>query len=243
MSFSISVPPKFRIAQDRLELAPCIDADEQFVFIVQGDASMRARLHELFAPRGYRAAAFATAAMYMRHPRPEAPACLVLGIDLPDVCGMDLQRQIAGTTHPPIVFVTVRGDVASSVRAMKEGAVDYLTEPLDRERLIEAAAEAIASDRDRRAERAARTRLEQRYSSLTRRERQVLPLIVSGLLNKQAGAELGISEVTLKRHRGKLMQKMEADSLADLVRMASRLNVPLSSVQRRGTGVAQRSSG
>src|SRR5437763_3850144 len=156
-------------------LAADVDSHEPLVLIVQGDAPMRARLHALFAARGHRTVSFATAAAYMRHARPQSPACLVLDVDLPDACGVDLQRQIAGSAHPPVVFVTAHGDIGSSVSAMKQGAVDYLTEPLDPDRLSEAVSQAIATDRQRQAERAARADLEQRYSSLTVRERQVLP--------------------------------------------------------------------
>jgi FixJ family two-component response regulator len=206
-----------------------------YVFVVHEDGVLRARLSRLFDASGYRTAVFETAAAYMGQARPEAPACLVLGVHLPDSPGVEVQRRIADTTHPPIVFVTAQGDVESSVTAMKEGAVDYLIEPLDGQRLLDAAAVAIAVDRKRRSHRADRARLEGRYARLSPRERQVLPLVVGGLLNKQAGAELGISEITLKSHRGKLMQKMEADSLADLVRMASQLDVPLPAVGRRAS--------
>jgi len=216
--------------------APRADAEMGLIFIVQEDESMSARLKSVFVAHGYAAMTFNSAAAYVNHARPETPGCLVLGIHLPDVDGVDLQRQIAGGSHPPIVFVTRRGDVASSVAAMREGAVDYLTKPLDRERLLKAAAKAIDNDRRARAERAARAQLEGRYSTLTPRQRQVLPLVVGGLLNKQACAELGISEVTLKVHRGKVMHKMAADSFAELVRMASRLEIPLPSVGRRGDG-------
>jgi FixJ family two-component response regulator len=218
------------------------DAEERFVFVVDGEPAVRARLRELFVANGYRTAVFATAAAYLGYVRPDAPSCVVLGVNLLDMSGLDLQRQIAASAHPPIVFAVAQADVASSVTAMKQGAVDFLTEPLDPERILQAIADAIARDRATRAERLALEDLKERYSSLSPRERQVLPLIVGGLLNKQAAAELGISEITLKSHRGRLMQKMRADSLPELVRMASHLKVPLTGFRRRGNGfMTQRS--
>jgi FixJ family two-component response regulator len=190
------------------------------------------------AARGYRTVAFASAEAYLLYRRPEVPACLLIDIRLPDACGLELQQRIASTTHPAVVFVTARGDVASSVQAMKAGAVDYLTEPLACNRVLEAVAEAIARDGRRRAERLPLALLQQRYACLTSREQQVLLLVVSGLLNKQAAADLGISEITLKSHRGKMMKKMAADSLPALVRMASRLDLPLPDTQRHRGAVA-----
>ena len=215
------------------------EAEQRHVFILHGDLSAGACLRELLAARGYGTAVFGSAAAYLEHARPQAPACLVLDRDLPDMSGLDLQLRISVDTHPPVVFATAQGDVASSVRAMKQGAVDYLAGPVDGDRLLAAVAEAIARDRSRRAERAALVQLEQRYSSLSPRERQVLPLVVGGLLNKQASAELGIAEITLKSHRGKLMRKMGAESLPELVRMAGRLNVPPTTARRRGYGTAR----
>jgi FixJ family two-component response regulator len=154
------------------------------------------------------------------------PSCLVLDVSLPDIDGLELQSTIAATQHPPIVFVSGHGDVPSSVRAMKAGAIDFLTKPIDEENLLQAINTALNRDRELRHNRAELAKLEDRYASLTPRERQVLPLVVSGLLNKQAAAELGISEVTLQIHRSKVMQKMKARSIAELVRMAERLNIP-----------------
>ena len=169
---------------------------------------------------------FGSAAEYISYPKPDVPACLLLDVQLPDINGLDLQSR-TGEPHPQIVFITGHGDIPTSVRAIKAGAVDFLTKPLKEADLIRAVHAAIAQDRIARLERAELAELQQRLSSLTSREREVLPLVVSGLLNKQAAAELGISEITIQIHRGKIMKKMGAASLADLVRMAGRLEIPL----------------
>jgi FixJ family two-component response regulator len=140
---------------------------------------------------------------------------------------LELQNTIASTQHPPIVFISGHGDIPSSVRAMKAGAIDFLTKPVNEDHLLQAINAALIRDRESRHNRAELAKLEDRYASLTPREREVLPLVVSGLMNKQAAAELGISEVTLQIHRSKVMQKMRTRSVADLVRMAERLNIPL----------------
>ena len=173
------------------------------------------------------AVAFGSAAQYMAYSKPDLPACLILDVELPDINGLDLQARIARGNHPQIVFITGHGDIPSSVRAMKTGAVDFLTKPLKKEDLMRAIHAALAQDREARRERAELADLQQRLSRLTPREHQVLPLVVSGLLNKQAAAELGISEVTLQIHRGSIMKKMGAGSLAELVRMAGTLGIPL----------------
>jgi len=151
---------------------------------------------------------------------------LLLDVELPDINGLDLQGQIADGNHPPIVFITGHGSIPASVRAIKRGAVDFLTKPFTDTDLMAAIRSAIARDRETRAARAELTLLRQRYDDLTPRERDVLPLVVSGLLNKQAAAELGISEVTLQIHRRNVMKKMQAGSLADLVRLAEKLQIP-----------------
>jgi FixJ family two-component response regulator len=171
--------------------------------------------------------AFGTVAEYVEFPKPDRPACLILDVELPDINGLDFQRQLRDAYHPPIVFITGHGDIPSSVRAIKDGAVDFLVKPFSQPDLMSAIDAAVERDRRARQERAERSRLQQRYSSLTPRESEVLPLIVSGLLNKQAAAELGISEVTLQIHRSRIMHKMAAESFADLVRMAGQLNVAL----------------
>jgi FixJ family two-component response regulator len=208
--------------------------DDQIVFIVDDDERIREALAELLASHGLRAEAFASAGGYITAEKPDIPACLILDIELPDINGLDLQREIAERDHPPIVFLTGHGDIPSSVRAIKHGAVDFLTKPFGEAELMAAIASALAQDREERAGRSALDRLRRRYRDLTPREREVLPLVVSGLLNKQAAAELGISEVTLQIHRRNVMQKMVATSLADLVRIAERLGVPTTHSRRTG---------
>ncbi|MER9328581.1 response regulator [Mesorhizobium sp. M0488] len=210
--------------------------DEQIVFIVDDDHRIREALSELLVSHGMRAIAFGSAGEYINADKPDLPACLILDVELPDINGLDLQRQIAVGGHPPIVFITGHGDIPSSVRAIKHGAVDFLTKPFSDADLMTAIHAAIAQDREQRSQRAGLGVLKQRYLELTPREREVLPLVVSGLLNKQAAAELGISEVTLEIHRRNVMQKMGAASLADLVRMAERLEIPITHSRRSGGG-------
>lgn len=178
------------------------------------------------------AVTFGSAAEYMEYPKPDVPACLVLDVELPDINGLDLQREIAQDNHPPIVFITGHGDIPSSVRAIKAGAVDFLPKPFKEADLMRAINAALAQNRDFRRKTAVLLDLHQRFSRLTPREREVLPLVVSGLLNKQAAAELGISEITLQIHRGNIMKKMNAGSLAELVRMAEALEIPVTSSRR-----------
>jgi FixJ family two-component response regulator len=207
-------------------------ADDHMVFIVDDDVSIREALSELLASHGMRSVAFGSAGDYIRADKPDVPSCLILDVELPDISGLELQEQIGAGDHPPIVFITGYGDIPSSVRAIKSGAVDFLTKPFSDEDLMVAIRAALNEDRERRARRAELAELKQRYLNLTPREREVLPLVVSGLLNKQAAAELGISEVTLQIHRRSVMQKMEAASLADLVRIAERLDVPITHSRR-----------
>jgi FixJ family two-component response regulator len=208
--------------------------DEYIVFIVDDDERLREALGELLASHGMRAVAFGSAGDYVRAAKSDVPACLILDVELPDINGLDLQKQIAEGDHPPIVFITGHGDIPSSVRAIKHGAVDFLTKPFSDADLMAAIQTAIAQDREVRSQCAELGALRQRYLDLTPREREVLPLVVSGLLNKQAAAELGISEVTLQIHRRNVMQKMAAASLADLVRIAERLEIPITHSRRTG---------
>jgi FixJ family two-component response regulator len=201
-------------------------SNEDVVFIVDDDGRIREALSELLESHGMRAMAFGSAGEYMDAQKPDLPACLVLDVELPDINGLELQGQIADGDHPPIVFITGHGSIPSSVRAIKRGAVDFLTKPFSDTELLQAVRSAIARDRETRGARAELGVLLQRYLDLTPREREVLPLVVSGLLNKQAAAELGISEVTLQIHRRKVMQKMQAGSLAELVRFAQKLQIP-----------------
>jgi FixJ family two-component response regulator len=208
--------------------------DDHIVFIVDDDDRIREALLELLAAHGMRAEAFASAGGYIAAEKPDLPACLILDLELPDINGLDLQRQIAERGHPPIVFITGHGDIPSSVSAIKHGAVDFLTKPFSDTDLMAAIEAALARDREERPGRFELEALRHRYAALTPREREVLPLVVSGLLNKQAAAELGISEVTLQIHRRNVMQKMAADSLADLVRIAERLGIPVTHSRRTG---------
>ena len=208
--------------------------EDHIVFIVDDDARIREALSELLASHGMRAIAFGSAGDYVRADKPDLPACLILDVELPDMNGLDLQRQIAEGDHPAIVFITGHGDIPSSVRAIKHGAVDFLTKPFSDANLMVAINAAFAKDREKRSERAELDVLRRRYLELTPREREVFPLVVSGLLNKQSAAELGISEVTLEIHRRNVMQKMAAASLADLVRMAERLSIPITHSRRAG---------
>jgi FixJ family two-component response regulator len=202
-------------------------SSDYVVYVVDDDVRVREALRELFASLDVPSVTFGSVAEYVEYPKPDLPACLILDVELPDINGLDFQRQLGDADHPPIVFISGYGDIPSSVRAIKGGAVDFLVKPFSDEDLMAAINAAIARDRHARLERAERARLQQRYSSLTPRESQVLPLVVSGRLNKQAAVELGISEVTLQVHRSRIMQKMAAESFADLVRMAGRLNIAL----------------
>jgi len=201
---------------------------DHLVLIVDDDYRVREALQALLASAALCSVAFGSAAEYIAYPTPDIPACLILDVELPDINGLDLQRQIGDGYHPPIIFVTGHGNIPSSVHAIKAGALDFLTKPFSDQELLTLVHAALAQDRERRAKQAALDRLRQRFHSLTPREREVLPLVVSGLLNKQAAAHLGISEVTLQIHRANVMRKMEADSLADLVRMAGSLDIPVS---------------
>jgi FixJ family two-component response regulator len=205
---------------------------DHIVVVVDDDYRIREALLELLTAAGLNVVTFGSAAEYLRFAKPDLPACLILDVELPDINGLELQRQIAADQHPHIVFLTGHGDVPSSVRALKAGAVDFLTKPFREQDLLAAIQAALAQDHESRRKRAELAGLQQRLAALTPREREVLPLVVSGLLNKQAAAELGISEVTLQIHRGRIMHKMQAESLAELVRMAGTLGIPASRSRR-----------
>ena len=196
------------------------------VFVVDDDISVRESLELLIEASGWQPETFASAQEFLAHPRAQVPSCLILDVFLPDLSGLDLQKRVA-VERPdmPIIFSTGRGDVAMSVQAMKAGAIEFLTKPVGDEVLLEAIRHAL--ERSRRAlEHDAKMRaLRESYASLTPREREVMLLVVSGLLNKQVGGELGISEITVKAHRGQVMRKMKADSLPALVNMAARLGL------------------
>jgi FixJ family two-component response regulator len=202
------------------------------VFIVDDDAGIREALYELLTSAGMRVVACASASEYlsMANPKPDVPACLILEVGLPGMSGIDLQWQLSTEDHPPIIFHTSDTDIPTSVRAIKAGAIDFLIKPCRKADLMAAIDAALAQDSRVRGERVERARLRQRHSCLTPREREVLPLVVGGFLNKQAAAQLGISETTLQLHRSRVMRKMKAGSLAQLVRMAGTLSVPLPQV-------------
>ena len=200
---------------------------EHIIFIVDDDRRICEALCQLLASFDMHAVSFGSAAEYLTYPKPDVPACLVLDVELPDISGLDLQSRIGQGDHPQIVFVTGHGDIPSSVRAIKAGAVDFLTKPFREADMMRAIHAALAQNRETRRRSAELGELRHRLSCLTPREREVLPLVVSGLLNKQAAAELGISEVTLQVHRGSIMKKMAAGSLAELVRMAGTLEIPM----------------
>ena len=194
------------------------------VFVVDDDVSVRESLELLIRCEGWQPATFASAQEFLACPRVLVPSCLVLDVSLPGLNGLDLQKRVAvERTDMPIIFITGHGDVPMTVQAMKAGAVEFLTKPFNDDVLLSAIRAALERSRVALSLEAEMRVLRDRYASLSQRERQVMALVVSGLLNKQVGGELGISEITVKAHRGKVMQKMKADSLADLVKMAARL--------------------
>jgi len=194
------------------------------VFVVDDDVSVRESLDSLIGCEGWQPKTFASAQEFLDHPRVVVPNCLVLDVSLPGLNGLDLQALVAGERRDmPIIFITGYGDVPMTVQAMKAGAVEFLTKPFNDGVLLTAIRTALERSRAALGQQAEMRVLRDRYASLSQRERQVMGLVVSGLLNKQVAGELGISEITVKAHRGKVMQKMKADSLADLVKIAARL--------------------
>jgi FixJ family two-component response regulator len=196
------------------------------VYLVDDDTRVREGLENLFDSVDIAMLTFSSAADYLQHLRVDDAACLILDLQMPGIGGLELQSRLAQEDSPPIIFITGRGDIPSTVRAMKAGAIEFLTKPVDTETLLAAVSAAFARDRRLRDQRAVLSELEKKFALLSPREREVLPLVVKGLLNKQAAAVLGIKEVTLQIHRSQIMQKMAAGSLAELVRMASRLSIP-----------------
>jgi FixJ family two-component response regulator len=200
------------------------------VYVVDDDVSVRESLELLIGDAGYRAETFGAAREFLdflARPRRPGPGCLVLDVSLPDLNGLELQRQLAGEPVPlPIVFITGYGDVPMTVKAMKAGAVEFLTKPWSEDALLEAIGQAVERSRAALDQDAELRALREDHASLSRREREVMTRVVAGRLNKQIAADLGISEITVKAHRGQVMRKMHAESVADLVRMSARLGLP-----------------
>jgi len=204
------------------------------VFVVDDDPSIRRAIKRLVESVGLHVELFGSAPEFMSSSRPEVTSCLVLDIRLPGISGLDFQRELAEAhVHVPIIFITGHGDIPMSVRAMKAGAVEFLTKPFRDQDLLDAIQVALKRDSTTRQHQAETATLRERLDLLTPREREVLPLVVSGLLNKQVAAEIGATEATVKVHRSQLMKKMGADSLPELVRMAEKLSIPSSSDKPR----------
>jgi FixJ family two-component response regulator len=199
---------------------------QPIVFVVDDDPSIRTALANLFRSVGLQSEAFDSAPDFLRSQLPDVASCLVLDIRLPGLSGLDFQVELAqANIHIPIIFVTGHGDIPMTVRAMKAGAVDFLSKPFRDQDMLDAVAAAIERDRKRRAEAKLRADLQAHFETLTPREREVLPLVASGLMNKQIAAEIGLAQITVKIHRGRIMRKMGARSLADLVRKAEMLGI------------------
>ena len=202
-----------------------MNTDSPIVFVVDDDYRVREALSSLIASVGVQVLAYGSAAEFLESDKPDSPACLVLDLELPDTNGLELQQELAGGDGPPIVFITGHGDIPSSVRAMKAGAIEFLPKPFSEQDLLRAIDAAIAVDRKARENRSELAELQRHYHLLTPREREVLPFVVAGFANKQTAADLGTSEITIGVHRGQIMRKMGARSLAELVRMADRLEI------------------
>lgn len=200
--------------------------DLSVIYVVDDDDSVRASLKSLLEGVGWRVTEFASALEFLRYPRTAVPGCLILDMSLPDLSGLELQRRLARDRNAvPIIFITGYGDIPTTVQAMKAGAVEFLTKPFRTEILLAAIEGAVERSRTSLDQHADLRILQERHRRLSRREREVMALVVQGQLNKQVGGELGITEITVKSHRGRVMRKMQARSLADLVNMASRLSV------------------
>jgi FixJ family two-component response regulator len=200
---------------------------DSIVYVVDDDSSVREAIKSLIRSVGLRVETFGTAQEFLKSARPDAPGCVVLDVRLPGLSGLDLQRELAANgINLPVIFITGHGDIPMSVRAMKAGALEFLTKPFRDQDLLDAIQQALERDRGARQQRLETAELRERFDSLTAREREVMGLVVSGLLNKQIAGELGTSEVTIKIHRSQVMKKMSAGSLAELVRMTEKLGIP-----------------
>jgi FixJ family two-component response regulator len=198
----------------------------EVVYLVDDDTSVREAIADFLEAAQIEVISFESATGFLKHERLDAAGCLVLDLQLPEMSGLDLQERLGRKSTLPIVFITGHGDIPSSVRAMKAGAMEFLTKPVDREALLAAVRAGFARDRENRERQAELTELQSRFSLLSPREREVLPLVVAGFLNKQSAAMLGITEITLQIHRGQIMRKMAAASFADLVRMCGTMGIP-----------------
>lgn len=201
---------------------------DAIVFVIDDDALIRDGMQSLIKTIGLRVQTFSSARDFLAAARPDAPGCIILDVRMPGLNGLDLQRELSSAgVYIPIIFITGHGDIPMSVRAMKDGAMEFLTKPVRGQDLLDAVQKAVAHDRDLRKERTQLTELRNRFDSLTPREKEVLELVVAGLLNKQIADQLGTSELTVKTHRAHVMEKTQADSLAHLVRMAVKLRTSL----------------